>query len=425
MTEQKDEKFYEKKISRRQMLKYTGAGAAGIAIGASGLGGILNVFGMTTPDDDVSAINKLNFYGAHQSGIATEVPTHVYFASLNVVVKSSKELQDLFKAWTPLAVRLMNGESVGDSSSNGFVPAKDTGESKGLDASNLTITFGVGSSLFDKSELGLAHKRPSELKKLPHFPKDQLEDAYSDGDICIQACADDPQVAFHAVRNLIRAASGKVTMKWSQAGFNSYPMKKNKKQTPRNLFAFKDGSININTKSKKDMNDTVWVQPGESVSWMTGGSYLVARRIQMHLETWDRTALVEQEATFGRHRDSGAPLGLHHEMDDLALDRKEASGVLTIPADSHGRLARESGERILRRSFSYSSGVLDSTGTFDAGLLFISFQKHPKQFIKIQNSFGRVDKLNEYITHRGSALFACFPGIQKGSYIGEALFTSL
>lgn len=425
MTEEKEVKFYDKKISRRQMLKYTGAGAAGVALGASGLGSLMSVFGMAIPDDDERATNKINFYGAHQSGIATDVPTHVYFASLNVVVTSLKELQDLFKTWTPLTVRLMNGEPIGDSSTNGYVPAKDTGEAKGLDASNLTITFGVGPSLFDQPGLGLAHKRPKELTDLPHFPKDQLDPTYTGGDICIQACADDPQVAFHAVRNLIRAASGKVTMKWSQAGFNSYPMKKSKKQTPRNLFAFKDGTVNVNTKSKTDMNEVVWVQPGETASWMTGGTYLVARRIQMHLETWDRTALGEQEATFGRHRDTGAPIGLHHENDDLGLERKDASGQPAIPADSHARLARESGERMLRRSFSYSSGVIDATGTYDAGLLFISFQKHPKQFIKIQNSFGRVDKLNEYITHRGSAMFACFPGIQKGSYIGEALFKSL
>ena len=30
--------------------------------------------------------------------------------------------------------------------------------------------------------------------------------------------------------------------------------------------------------------------------------------IQIHIETWDRTALEEQEATFGRKRHSGAPL---------------------------------------------------------------------------------------------------------------------
>ena len=423
MSNKQEEKLLDKKISRRQMLKYTGASAVGIAIGASGLGGILNTFGMIAPEDDTSAVNKVLFYGNHQSGIATQTQSHVYFVSLKVLVTSKNELQELFKKWTPLAVRLMNGESVSQSDTNGFVPPKDTGESEGLDASNLTLTFGVGPSLFEK--VGLGNKKPKELQNLPHFPKDQLNPAYTGGDICIQACADDPQVAFHAVRNLIRAASGKVSLEWTQTGFNSFPIKNGKKQTPRNLFAFKDGTVNTDTESKSEMNNIVWIQPGESASWMTNGTYLIVRRIQMHLETWDRTALHEQENVFGRHRDSGAPLGKTNEKDNLEVNRLDEKGKPVMPVDSHSRLARESGERIHRRAFNYSSGVVDETGSYDAGLLFISFQKNPKQFIKIQNSFGRSDKLNEYITHRGSGIFACFPGIQKGSYIGEALFSIL
>ena len=30
--------------------------------------------------------------------------------------------------------------------------------------------------------------------------------------------------------------------------------------------------------------------------------------------------------------------------------------------------------------------------------------------------------MNEYTTHVGSGLFACFGGIQQGQYIGQALF---
>lgn len=423
MTDQTEEKFYEKKISRRQMLKYTGAGAAGVAIGASGLGSVLKVFGMVEEEDNPRSKNKINFYGKHQSGIATECQSYVYFASLNVLVNSQQELMDLFKMWTPIAVRMMNGEQIDGQTSNMLIPAKDTGEAVGLDASNLTLTFGVGPSLFEKESIGLASKKTTELKDLPHFPKDQLDPTYTGGDICIQACADDPQVAFHAVRNLVRVASGKVSLKWTQAGFNSYPMKGKKKETPRNLFAFKDGSINPNGSKEAEMNEVVWIDAGQSKGWMTNGTYMAVRRVQMHLETWDRTALQEQEATFGRHRDTGAPIGKEKEMDEVDLDEKDANGEYVISQASHVRLAKKSKKKILRRSFSYSSGVMDSTGTFDAGLLFISFQKDPEQFIAIQNSFGREDKLNEYITHRGSALFACFPGIQKGGFIGDSLFS--
>lgn len=419
MTASNDEKWMNKKISRRDMLKLTGIGAAGIAIGASGLGGVMKVMGYDVFEpvaDSTTARNKVDFYGKHQSGIITPVQTNIYFASLDVLFTSKKDLQELFKKWTPLVVRLMNGELMVDLTTNTRVPTGDTGEAEGLDASNLSITIGVGPSLFDK--LGIQHLKPAELNDLPHFPKDQLQKELTGGDLCIQACADDPQVAFHAVRNLVRAASGKVEIKWSQAGFNSFPTGGG---TPRNLFAFKDGTGNPSTADDKDLNKVVWVDKG----WLKGGSYLVARNVQMHLETWDRTSLKDQEATFGRYRDSGAPFGKKKEFDDFDVEAKDSNGEYIMPDTSHVHLARKSGARMLRRSYSYASGVMTNTGAHDAGLMFVSFQKDPAQFITVQNSLGRLDKMNEYTTHRGSAVFACFPGVQKGSYIGEALFNAL
>lgn len=416
-----NDSLFKKNISRRDVLKTVGIGGAGIVLGASGFGGVLTAMGRTPfVDDNPNSANKVNFYGEHQSGILTKNPEHVYFVSLNCIAKTKQELKELFQVWTDDSVRLMNGETKLNAS-NTLLPPQDTGEAEGLDASNLTLTFGVGPSFFNKSELGLEGKRPKELQDLPHFPMDQLDPNFVGGDLCIQACADDPQVAFHAVRNLIRTARGKVTMKWSQSGFNSYPLQNGVKETPRNLFAFKDGTANPNVENEQLMNDLVWVQSGESQNWLTGGSYLVVRRVQMHLETWDRTALKEQEATFGRHRDSGAPIGKSGEFDEVEIDRKDANGNHIVPVDSHVFLAKQVKDQILRRSFSYSDGIQLETGAFDAGLLFISFQKNPQSFINIQNSFGRIDKMNEYISHRGSALFACFPGVKKGSYLGAEL----
>ncbi|QTC41412.1 deferrochelatase/peroxidase EfeB [Bacillus sp. V3] len=417
-----EKSMLQTQISRRDILKIAGVGGAGVLLGASGLTGVLTAFGANPfVDDDESVDNKINFYGKHQSGILTKNPKHVYFASLNCTAGSKAELKELFRLWTTYSVSLMNGQLVGPNSANALLPPPDTGEAAGLDPAHLTLTFGVGPSLFEKKELGLAHKKPAELKDLPHFPKDQLDPRYVGGDICVQACADDPQVAFHAVRNLIRAARGKVTLKWSQTGFNSYKQKGKKVETPRNLFAFKDGTGNPDTDDAKEMDKVVWVQPGQSKSWLTGGTYLTVRRIQMHVETWDRTSLSGQEATFGRHRDTGAPLGKKGEFDEVDLELKE-NGKPVVPENSHVALARKVKDRILRRSFSYSDGINPDTGAFDTGLLFMSFQQNPSQFINIQKSMGRADKLNEYITHRGSALFACFPGVKKGSFLGAELF---
>ena len=406
----------ETKITRREMLKLTGAGILGVAIGASGLGGVVQLL----PEKKVSAAEQIvPFHGLNQAGIVTLHQSHVYFASLDFIGKSQEELRQLFKEWTAYSERLTKGKTIKKDETNGYVPPIDTGDTIGLDAANLTLTFGVGPSLFENSNLQLQSKKPEELEVLPHFPKDQLQERWTGGDICIQACADDPQVAFHAVRNLLRVGNGIVKLKWSQAGFLSMP---EDKSTPRNLFSFKDGTVN--PKTDAEFKEHVWISR-HSQSWLNNGTYLVYRRIQMHLETWDRTALKEQENTFGRYRDSGALFTKSNETDELDVFATDVEGEPVLPVDSHVYLSRLANKVIYRRPFSYSSDVVTETGAYDSGMLFISFQKRPEQFIDIQNSLGRIDKLNEYITHRGSAIFACLPGVLKGSYLGEALFTSI
>lgn len=358
--------------------------------------------------------NLYPFYGQYQQGISTPAQHHIYFIVLDLHTHDPVKIKEMFQIWTDYSANLTAGKNVKNYGTNSYVPPVDTGEADGLNPHNLTLTFGVSPSFFEK--LKISHLKPAELADLPHFPRDQLREQYSGGDICIQACADDPQIAFHAVRNLVRIARGNITMRWSQAGFNSFEGN----DTPRNLFGFKDGTGNP---QGEELAKTVWYQ-GEN--WLKGGSFLVARRIQMHLETWDRTNLNGQEETFGRHRDSGAPLGKKEEFQAVDLNEKNAKGEPQIPEISHLHLAKKTGLAMLRRSFSYSSGVDPKTGQFDAGLLFISFQKDPKQFITIQNSLGNIDKMNEYITHIGSGLFACFAGVRdENDYLGRALFEQI
>ncbi|MGX3020962.1 iron uptake transporter deferrochelatase/peroxidase subunit [Ursidibacter sp. B-7004-1] len=358
--------------------------------------------------------NSYPFFGTHQQGIATPAQKHIYFMVLDLHTHNIQEIKEMFKIWTEYSTNLTSGKNVKTYGENAYVPPVDTGEADGLNPYNLTLTFGVSPTFFEK--LGIEKLKPKALATLPHFPRDQLKEHYTGGDICIQACADDPQIAFHAVRNLVRVARAKITMRWSQSGFNSFE----NGDTPRNLFGFKDGTGNPQGEA---LNETVWCNEND---WLKNGSYLVARRIQMHLETWDRTNLNGQEETFGRHRDSGAPLGAKKEFDSVDLEKTDEKGNVVIPEISHLHLAKKTGLQILRRSFSYASGVDPRTGQFDAGLLFISFQKDPAQFITIQNSLGNIDKMNEYITHIGSGLFACFAGVKdENDYLGKALFDQI
>jgi deferrochelatase/peroxidase EfeB len=424
----KKEDFYTKKCTRRDILKTAGIGGAGMLIGASGLGSILSIAdAKTDPAGKSGSKHIVPFHGKYQAGITTEMQNNVYFASLDVKTDKKSDLVTLFKEWTIASEAMTTGNLVGDPVTNGFLPPVDTGEAVGLSASNLTITFGVGPSLFvrdGEDRFGLGHKQPSELKDLPKFSLDALEDKWTGGDLCIQACADDAQVAFHAIRNLVRIARGKAELRWSQEGFQRTKSASTDDETPRNLFGFKDGTVNPDLNDHQKLNQAVWVQPDDGQNWLTNGSYLVVRRIQMFIEVWDRTTLKGQEDTFGRKRDSGAPLGQKHEFDQVDLDKKDENGNDHIPKTAHVRRAHGKGnEHLLRRSYSYSNGMDAQTGTFDAGLLFMCYQQKPsKQFIPIQQRLAENDKLNEYISHKGSAIFACLPGIQKGEYIGETLF---
>ena len=398
-----DEKWFEKKIDRREFLKKAGIGGAGLALGVSGASAFFTNK-VKEEKNFADGDEEISFYGLHQAGITTPMQKNVYFVVLDLHSTDRAEVIQMFKNWTDYSSKLVDGELVKKDGSNALLPPSDTGETVGLNPYRLTLTFGVSISFLKK--MGLEKKRPQAFREFPPFPKEQLQDKYTGGDIVIQACADDEQVAFHAVRNLVRKARNTVTMKWSQSGFAAIG---DRLVTPRNLFGFKDGTANVT--KEKDFDQVVWC---DSNDWMRGGSYMAVRRIQMFLETWDRTNLQEQENTFGRYKDSGAPFGKKNEFDEVELE--------LLPVDSHVRLAKEVNKPIYRRSYSYSDGIDERTGQFDSGLLFLSFQKDPDSFVKVLTNLGAQDKMNEYVTHIGSGLFACFAGIKKGEYIGQKLF---
>ena len=98
-----------------------------------------------------------------------------------------------------------------------------------------------------------------------------------------------------------------------------------------------------------------------------------------------------------------------------------------IAADAHIRLAaheQNGGLRILRRGYSFTDGTDQATGELDAGLFFICYQQDPRtQFVPLQRKLGANDRLNEYIEHTSSAVFACPPGVKDaGDYWASALF---
>lgn len=362
------------------------------------------------------------FFGTHQAGIATPTQEHVQFASLDVASSSPRDLRGLLLLLSRAAAELCAGRPVG-SLGAGDRPPVDTGEATGLAPARLTITFGLGPSVFVPGRFGLAAARPGPLVKLPAFPGDALGQAISGGDLAMQVCAEDPQVTFHAVHNLIRLAEPVAVLRWLLAGFGRTSNTR-AQVTPRNLMGFRDGTANIVAEDTTALQRFVWARAPESPGWMHGGSYMVVRRIKMFLDRWDSIGLFQQEQTFGRHKLSGAPLGGVHEHDPPDFGAS-ANGRPVIPLDSHVRLAspeEDAGERILRRGYSYVEPVAGHAGAVAGGQLFICYQRDPRrQFIPIQRRLAASDALGAHTTHVGSAVFACPPGIQPGGYIGERL----
>lgn len=420
--------------SRRQLLgRALGMAAGAAAAGGAGFG-VARATESSGRHDSPSpagsaarASDIVPFYGPHQAGIATPAQDRLAFAAFDVTTASVRDLRILLGTWAAAAAQLTRGLPVGAVETDPQSPPIDTGEADGLSAARLTITVGFGPSLFDQ-RFGLSARRPAALADLPALPGDgSLIPARSGGDLCVQACADDPTVAFHAIRNFARLARGKAVIRWSQLGFGRTSATSTGQQTERNLMGFKDGTRNIKAEDGADLDGYVWVGEETDQAWMRGGSYLVARRIRMLIESWDTDYLADQEKVFGRFKTSGAPLTGRSEFDPPDLAARGADGQPVIPAGAHIRLAApetNDGQKILRRGYSYTDGIDPTTGLLDAGLFFIAYQKDPrKQFVPIQTRLGRHDSLNEYIRHTGSALFAVPPGpVAAGDWWGKALF---
>jgi deferrochelatase/peroxidase EfeB len=440
--------------TRRGFLTRSLVAAAGSTFGAGAAREVLaNI-------DDRAAVESRGpielFWGRHQGGILTPPQAHTYVAAFDLAATRRDDVASILKAWTAAAARMTAGLPVEpfaqtelaynyDTSATvttssdakpepTVVTMTDTGEATGLPASRLTVTFGFGPGLFVKEgvdRFGLGKHRPEALIDLPRFAGDQLAPAQTGGDLLVQACAEDPQVAFHAVRQLARIAGERARVRWAQTGFLPGF---GGNERPRNLMGFRDGTNNPAITDRAAMDQFVWVGE-EGPDWMRGGSYMVARRIRIALEHWDNSKVAFQEQTVGRHKGSGAPLGSKNESDPLDLDAVDKDGNRAIPENSHVRLAAAAsngGARILRRPYSYNDGV-DFTAErwppwrqgmeYDAGLFFICYQRDPRSgFVKIFENMAKLDMMNQFVTHVGGGLFACPAGAAEGEFVGERLF---
>ncbi|MGZ8801633.1 MAG: iron uptake transporter deferrochelatase/peroxidase subunit [Mycobacterium sp.] len=417
-------------LSRRTL--FGAAGVTAAVVGAAGAGAVAGRASAAKSTDHLQT--AVPFRGAHQAGIVTEAQDRMHFATFDVTTKSRDDVIAMLADWTEMAERMTQGKEAfpsGSTGQNPYSPPSDTGEALGLPPSQLTLTIGFGPSFFVKDGVDrfrIVDKKPAELVDLPTFPNESIDPAKSGGDIVVQACANDPQVAVHAIRYLARIGFGTVALRYSQLGFGRTASTTRDQSTPRNLFGFKDGTANMRSDETAKLNNFVWVGDGDGPAWLTGGTYLVARRIRMRIEQWDRTTLLEQERVIGRQKGSGAPMGLTDEFEELDFNLANDRDEPLIDPLAHVRLVSPEnlgGIEILRRGYNFTDGS-DGFGHLDAGLFFIAFLRNPvTQFVPMQSEVSRNDAMNEYVLPTSSAVFACPPGIREGdtsTFWGSTIF---
>ncbi|MFD9880521.1 iron uptake transporter deferrochelatase/peroxidase subunit [Streptomyces alboflavus] len=414
-------------ISRRRLLGT--AGATGLALGAAGgaagyaaaPSGSSGSTGGSRAALTSLGTDEVMFHGKHQPGITTPVQSRGHLIAFDLAPGAGrKEAAALLRRWSATAARLMAGEPV----DGGSPDADDTDIARDAGPSALTVTFGFGHGFFRRT--GLEKQRPAALDPLPDFSSDRLDKSRSGGDLWVQIGANDPLVAFHALRALQRQAGAAAKVRWQMNGFNRSPGATARPMTARNLMGQIDGTNNPKP-SDDDFNKRIFVPEkpdGTDPAWMAGGSYAVVRRIRMLLDDWEKLATKAQEEVIGRRKDDGAPLTGGTETTEMKLEKTGADGRLVVPLNAHARITRpdqNGGAAMLRRPFSYHDGF-DAKGEPDAGLLFICWQADPlRGFVPVQRKLDRGDALSEFIRHEASGLFAVPGGAGSGEYVGQEL----
>lgn len=408
----------------------TEVGRRGFLMGAAGVTGMASISMLSAcadSDDPAGVLSNsgedqeplteaiVAFDGPRQAGIETPTQADMNLAGFNLKDDvDAGGIARLMRLWTEDARELTAGRNPLSSLEPEMVewPA------------NLTITCGFGERIFEIAAKG---KKPSWLHDIPEMDRDELEDEWGQTDLVLQICSDDPVMSAWALRHMTRAGMDYVEPAWVQQGFMNAYGSIPKGQTPRNLFGQVDGTVNPYSEEEYD----------EQVFAEDGSSSLVVRRIHMDLDEWERLDRTSREEAVGRKLSDGAPLTGTDEFDEPDMEAIDSYGLPVIDKNSH--MARsmppadKPEQRFKRRPYNYNLPPTPGSGQLsNAGLIFMAYQKDPDvQFTPVLKRLDEADRLNEWITHIGSAVYWIAPGTApadssadgRDTFWGESVLT--
>jgi deferrochelatase/peroxidase EfeB len=378
----------------------------------------------TPGDESDGTLDAQPFFGKRQSGVITPQPAAAMVAAFDVLADDRAGLEKMLRILTTRISVLTKAGPIPVLDPK-LPPAESGLLGPQIYPDNLTVTVSVGASLFD-DRFGIAAQKPKRLVTMERFTNDALDPKFCHGDLMLQICSNTAETNIHALRDIIKNLPDSIALRWKLDGFlPPHTIKRAGKDTVRNLLGFKDGTANLDGRDNALMDRVVWVQPGsDEPAWAADGSYQVVRIIRNLVERWDRTPLGEQEKIIGRHKTTGAPLGLdaEHDIPDYGKDPKGDR----VPLDAHIRLANPRTKEtdaslILRRGFNFSRGI-SASGQLDMGLLFVCFQSNlDAGFLTVQKRLNN-EPLEEYIKPTGGGYFFVLPGaVDESKYLGQGL----
>ena len=273
------------RLSRRRFLASTAAVGAGAVVGTVS-GGVLGAGSLAPPASAATTATSLApvivpFEGAHQAGIDRPgiAQPNAILGAFDVVAADRDGLAALFAELTT-RIRDLTAGTPPPPIDDAYPPPESGVLGPSIGPSSLTVTLGVGASLFD-DRFGLADRRPRQLAEMPRFPGDVIDPSRVHGDLLLQICAVDEMACMHALRYLMAGTRSGMALRWMQDGFHRPDaIAAEGKTTTRNLLGFKDGTANPSVGGDL-FRDLVWVTGDAGEPAWTGGSYLVVRLIRM------------------------------------------------------------------------------------------------------------------------------------------------